>query len=97
VRVAVDGGPTLRFGAPIRLAAKWAAAARVLADTPGAAAASIDLRIPERPTASYDEGGAPAQSAAPPAPEVQAAAAAAVAEQPAVGATGATGPAAPVP
>ncbi len=97
VRVAVDGGPTLRFGAPIRLAAKWAAAARVLADTPGAAAASIDLRIPERPSAAYDEAGAAQETAAPPVAEVQTAAAAAVTEQPATGATGATGPAAPLP
>jgi cell division protein FtsQ len=41
VRVAINGGPTLRFGAPLRLAAKWAAAARVLADTPAAAAQSL--------------------------------------------------------
>jgi cell division protein FtsQ len=56
VRVAIEGGPTLRFGAPIRLAAKWAAAARVLADTPAAGAESLDLRIPERPSAAYGEG-----------------------------------------
>lgn len=98
VRVAIDGGPTLRFGAPIRLAAKWTAAARVLADTPAAAAASIDLRIPERPSAAYGDAGAPAEAAAgsapTPAAEVQAAAAEVVAQQPAAGATG---PAAPVP
>ena len=64
VRVAVDGGPTLRFGAPIRLAAKWAAAARVLADTPAAGAESLDLRIPERPSAAYGEGEAGAEQAA---------------------------------
>jgi cell division protein FtsQ len=56
VRVAVEGGPTLRFGAPIRLAAKWAAAARVLADTPAAGAEFLDLRIPERPSAAYGQG-----------------------------------------
>ena len=55
VRVAIANGPTLRFGAPIRLAAKWAAAARVLADTAAAGASTIDLRIPERPSAAYDE------------------------------------------
>ena len=64
VRVAVNGGPTLRFGAPIRLVAKWAAAARVLADTPAAAAESLDLRIPERPSAAYGQGEAGAQEAA---------------------------------
>jgi hypothetical protein len=64
VRVAVNGGPTLRFGAPIRLAAKWVAAARVLADTPAAGAESLDLRIPERPSAAYGEGQAGAEEAA---------------------------------
>lgn len=99
VRVAIDGGPTLRFGAPIRLAAKWTAAARVLADTPAAAAASIDLRIPERPSAAYEgAAGAPEEAATAETSGVQSAAAAAVAEQPVTaGTTGATGPAPPVP
>ena len=56
VRVAVNGGPTLHFGAPIRVRAKWAAAARVLADTPAAGAETLDLRIPERPSAAYGLG-----------------------------------------
>jgi cell division protein FtsQ len=64
VRVAIERGPTLRFGAPIRLAAKWAAAARVLADTAGAGASTIDLRIPERPSAAYDEAVAAQGTAA---------------------------------
>ncbi len=64
VRVAVNGGPTLRFGAPIRLAAKWAAAARVLADTPAAGAESLDLRIPERPSATYGQGDSGEEQAA---------------------------------
>ena len=51
-----NGGPTLRFGAPIRVRAKWAAAARVLADTPAAGAEYLDLRIPERPSAAYGAG-----------------------------------------
>ncbi len=97
VRVAIDGGPTLRFGAPIRLAAKWTAAARVLADTPAAAAASIDLRIPERPSAAYRDD-VPEETVTAETTGVQAAAAAAVAEQPvATGATGATGAGVPVP
>ena len=64
VRVAVTGGPTLVFGAPIRLRAKWAAAARVLADTPAAGAQTLDLRIPERPSAAYGPGEAGAEEAA---------------------------------
>jgi hypothetical protein len=64
VRVALEGGPTLRFGAPIRLRAKWAAAARVLADTPAASAEFLDLRIPERPSAQYGEGATGEEQAA---------------------------------
>ena len=64
VRVAIQGGPTLRFGAPMRLAAKWAAAARVLADTPAAGAEALDLRIPERPSAAYGEGESGEEQAA---------------------------------
>jgi cell division protein FtsQ len=98
VRVAVDGGPTLRFGAPIRLAAKWASAARVLADTPAAGAESLDLRIPERPSAAYAAGDSAADAVTTQQSQVQAAATAVVTEQapvttapPAAGATGATG------
>lgn len=100
VRVAVNGGPTLRFGAPIRLAAKWAAAARVLADTPAAGAAALDLRIPERPSAAYGEGARGEEQAAVAADTavVQAAATAVAAPQetfdpapPAAGPTGTTG------
>lgn len=104
VRVALDGGPTLRFGAPIRLAAKWAAAARVLADTPAAGAASLDLRIPERPSAAYGAGDTAADTATAEESQVQAAATAAVAAPetvttapPAAGATGASGAAGAVP
>jgi hypothetical protein len=89
VRVAVDGGPTLRFGAPIRLAAKWASAARVLADTPAAGAASLDLRIPERPSAVYGTGDSAADTATTAESQVQAAVTA--------GATGATGAAGAAP
>lgn len=50
-----DGGTELVFGPPTRIAAKWAAATRVLAD--GVAGASyLDLRLPDRPVA----GGLPA-------------------------------------
>ena len=44
-------GPDLRFGGADRLAAKWAAAAAVLADNASAGAAYLDLRYPERPAA----------------------------------------------
>ncbi|UUY02045.1 hypothetical protein LRS13_15125 [Svornostia abyssi] len=44
-------GPRLRFGRGDRLTAKWAAAARVLADEDAQGASYIDLRLPERPAA----------------------------------------------
>ena len=47
----VSGGPELYFGAADRLAAKWAAAARVLADASSRGATYLDVRVPERPAA----------------------------------------------
>jgi cell division protein FtsQ len=44
-------GPVLYFGGADRLPAKWAAAARVLADHSSAGATYVDLRLPERPAA----------------------------------------------
>jgi cell division protein FtsQ len=44
-------GPTLYFGRSERLAAKWAAAATVLADPTSAGATYLDVRLPERPAA----------------------------------------------
>ena len=44
-------GPTVFFGDTSRLAAKWAAAERVLADYSARGAAYIDVRVPERPAA----------------------------------------------
>jgi cell division protein FtsQ len=44
-------GPDLRFGGADRLAAKWAAAAAVLADDASRGASYLDLRYPERPAA----------------------------------------------
>jgi cell division protein FtsQ len=44
-------GPELHFGGADRLAAKWAAAAAVLADPNAAGATYIDVRYPERPAA----------------------------------------------
>lgn len=60
----LEDGPELIFGTPDRIGAKWAAAARVLADPDAAGAEYVDLRIPERPAA----GGLPVETLAPVAP-----------------------------
>ena len=52
IRVAMRGGPILEFGPPARIAAKWAAATRVLAARSSSGATTIDVRLPERPSAS---------------------------------------------
>jgi cell division protein FtsQ len=83
VRVAMRTGPTLRFGAPRRVAAKWAAVARVLADPSSGGATELDVRLPERPAATFGGEPAPAE-ATPPATDQ------APVTDP-VGATGATG------
>jgi cell division protein FtsQ len=57
-------GPVLVFGSASQLRAKWAAAARVLADPDAKGASYIDLRIPGRPAA----GGLPAETVIPVAP-----------------------------
>jgi cell division protein FtsQ len=57
-------GPELIFGAATRLRAKWAAAARVLADLDSRGASYVDLRIPGRPAV----GGLAATTLAPVAP-----------------------------
>jgi cell division protein FtsQ len=49
--LAMSDGPSLWFGRGDRLQAKWAAAARVLADPASEGARYLDLRIPERPAA----------------------------------------------
>jgi cell division protein FtsQ len=49
VEVRLEGGIALRFGDPSRVAAKWAAAARVLADPELQSLTYIDLRSPSRP------------------------------------------------
>ena len=82
VRVAMRTGPTLRFGAPARLAAKWAAVTRVLADPSSGGASLLDVRLPNRPAASF-EGDA--ESAGEPAPT------AGTQPAPVTGATGTTG------
>jgi cell division protein FtsQ len=57
-------GPELIFGTTTRLRAKWAAAARVLADLEASGASYVDLRIPGRPAV----GGLPAETIVPVAP-----------------------------
>ena len=52
MRVAMRGGPVLEFGPPAQIAAKWAAATRVLAARSSSGATMIDVRLPERPAAS---------------------------------------------
>jgi cell division protein FtsQ len=47
----LNNGPQLRFGGTDRLAAKWAAAAAVLADSGSAGTTYLDLRYPERTAA----------------------------------------------
>jgi cell division protein FtsQ len=49
--LALRDGPELRFGGAGRVAAKWAAAAAVLADPASVGASYLDLRYPERPAA----------------------------------------------
>jgi cell division protein FtsQ len=57
-------GPELIFGDATRVRAKWAAAARVLADLEASGASYVDVRIPGRPAA----GGLPAETVTPVAP-----------------------------
>jgi cell division protein FtsQ len=68
-------GPDLIFGSTSRLAAKWAAVARVLAAPASRGANYIDVRLPERPaggglttatTPPPDQPAAPAPTTAPP-------------------------------
>lgn len=47
----VDDGPRIYFGGAGAPRAKWAAAARVLADEAAQGAAYVDVRIPQRPVA----------------------------------------------
>jgi cell division protein FtsQ len=54
-------GPEIVFGGATRLRAKWAAAARVLADPDAAGASYVDVRLPDRPAA----GGLGTETVAP--------------------------------
>jgi cell division protein FtsQ len=64
VVIPLENGPELIFGDGRRARAKWAAAARVLANPDADGAAYIDVRIPERPAA----GGLPVETVDPVAP-----------------------------
>lgn len=95
LHVEVHRGPELIFGAPTRLAAKWAAAARVLSDPAARGATYVDLRVPERPVAgrfSTDAATtAPADAVTPPPTAADAATGAApTPASPGAGASGAT-------
>ena len=57
-------GPELIFGSASRLRAKWAAAARILADLEARGASYLDLRLPGRPGV----GGLAAETVTPVAP-----------------------------
>jgi cell division protein FtsQ len=62
--VEMHDGPKLIFGDATHVKAKWAAAARVLADPAARGATYVDLRLPDRPAA----GGVTAGTVAPVAP-----------------------------
>jgi cell division septal protein FtsQ len=52
ILVAMRDGPTLELGTGARLAAKWASATRVLAAPSASGASDVDVRVPERPSAT---------------------------------------------
>jgi cell division protein FtsQ len=62
--VQLEDGPEIVFGDADHAAAKWAAAARVLADAEAEGASYVDVRLPERPVA----GGLPVETIEPVAP-----------------------------
>jgi cell division protein FtsQ len=53
--VFLRNGPQLYFGDTTRLHAKWAAAARVLADPESRGASYLDVRVPDRPAAGIND------------------------------------------
>lgn len=91
VRVSVRNGPVIVFGKRSRIAAKWAAATRVLADPGAGGARFIDVRLPQRPAAS---ASAPDQGETATTTTASAIASAPSAGPTAAGATGAVGVAA---
>jgi cell division septal protein FtsQ len=66
IRIPVRKGPLLYLGDARRLSAKWAAAARVLADQAAKGARFVDVRLPERPVAGgFDPGSGSTSSGSP--------------------------------
>jgi cell division septal protein FtsQ len=65
LRIAMRKGPVLYFGSDKRVAAKWAAVSRVLADEASRGAKFIDVRLPERPVAGGFDAGAGSTGAQP--------------------------------
>lgn len=67
LHVGLRSGPRIDFGAPVRLEAKWAAAARVLSDGRAAGASYLDVSAPQRPVAGQfaDDGTGPVPPASP--------------------------------
>lgn len=63
--VQLRNGPSIYFGDPLRLSAKWIAATAVLADAGSAGALYIDVTDPDRPAAG---GGSVAAAGAPATP-----------------------------
>ena len=61
--VQLRDGPSIYFGAPDRLAAKWLSATAVLADPGSAGALYIDVTVPDHPAAGA--GSAPSTVAGP--------------------------------
>ncbi|MGB2710798.1 MAG: cell division protein FtsQ/DivIB, partial [Conexibacter sp.] len=60
LEIQLANGPVVWFGDGTRFAAKWAAAAAVLADPSAAGASAIDVTVPERPAVTGLPDGAPA-------------------------------------
>jgi cell division protein FtsQ len=68
LRVDLRGGVRVVFGSRDRLAAKWTAVARVLADPKASGASYLDVRVPERPVAGGFADPSVASSASSPPP-----------------------------
>jgi cell division protein FtsQ len=67
LRVQFRGGPVVLFGSATELSAKWAAAARVMADPQSAGAVYVDVHVPARPVAGRFAGSPGTDTPSPPA------------------------------
>lgn len=69
LHLGLRSGPRVDFGAPVRLEAKWAAAARLLSDGRVAGASYVDVSTPERPVAGpFADDGVASAAATPETP-----------------------------